>query len=332
MHVSKAGDPDEREAEAVSEKVVVRGSNETSAANIHPAISSIQRIGDPTKVPPGLGEECEIASDSPLASVEQLLFPNDGFTLSALQQAQIDNFVLNWRAAGGNAPMRVDGYASIPATDEHNWRLSCNRAEAVVNELTTPSSGIPGIPAGFIRTVAQGETTEFGAEASNRRATISSPVPISPPAPTCTPGTGIPNTVCSAYAANSWWLPQAYVGNATCACSTTPNISEYNCIRKFLQDRLAAAPPTLKTLAASQKHLESGDTLEFLAYEGFVLDNLTPIIYKDHVDAYRSCCCPSGPAPYAAWKGVTTVPLVNCSLVGEAIKWTGNCRGTPGTW
>src|SRR5216117_4017686 len=37
----------------------------------------------------------------------------------------------------------------------------------------------------------------------------------------CTPAPGIPNTDCSAYAANAWWLPSAYVNNAICACRTT---------------------------------------------------------------------------------------------------------------
>ena len=142
---------------------------------------------------------------------------------------------------------------------------------------------------------------------------------------TCTPTPGIPNTDCSAYATNAWWLPLAYVNNATCACRTTPNSPTANCVRKFLQDRLAATPRWLKLAAAAAKTSPVG-------YPAFVQATLTPRIYRDHVDAYRSCCCPSGPAPYWSWVGVTTVPIQPCSLVGNAIQRFGPCHGVPGTW
>ena len=142
---------------------------------------------------------------------------------------------------------------------------------------------------------------------------------------TCTPAPGIPNSQCSAYAAHAWWLPLAYVNNATCACRTTPNTPTANCVRSFLQRRLAATPTWLKYLAASQK-------LNPFTYQAFVQRVLTPRIYRDHVDAYRACCCPSGPAPYPAWVGVTTVPIQPCSLVGATIRSFGSCSGTPGAW
>ena len=136
----------------------------------------------------------------------------------------------------------------------------------------------------------------------------------------CTPGPGIPPSQCAAYAANIWWLPSAYVNNATCACQQTPNVPTANCVRKFLQDRMVATPTWLKVLAASQK-----------LNPAFVQAVLTPRIYQDHVDAYRQCCCPCGPAPYPAWIGVTTVPLP-CSAVGAAIRQFGSCHCTPGSW
>jgi uncharacterized protein DUF4157 len=131
---------------------------------------------------------------------------------------------------------------------------------------------------------------------------------------------------CSAYAANSWWLPLVYVNNATCACLSTPNSRTANCVRAFLQNRLAATPTSFKIFAASQKALPPG------AYDAFVQSVLTPRIYQDHVDAYANCCCPSGPAPYLSWVGVTTVPIQPCSLVGASISYFGSCHGTPGTW
>lgn len=145
----------------------------------------------------------------------------------------------------------------------------------------------------------------------------------------CTPSAGIPNTDCSAYAANSWWLPLAYVNNTTCACQTTPNVPTANCVRKFLQDRLAATPRWLKVMAFSQKPLDNPAT--YTQYQAFVQAFLTPRFYRDHVDAYRNCCCPSGPAPYPAWIGVSSVPLP-CAAVGWSIRQYGSCHGTPGRW
>ena len=147
--------------------------------------------------------------------------------------------------------------------------------------------------------------------------------------PGCTPGPGISNSDCAAYVQNAWWLPLAYVNNATCACLETPNTPTANCVRKFLQDRMAATPWWLKTMAAGQKPME---TMNHVAYQSFVQTMLTPRIYDDHVDAYRTCCCPSGPADYWSWIGVTTIPIQPCSWVGAAIREFGSCHGTPGQW
>ncbi|MEK6337409.1 MAG: DUF4157 domain-containing protein [Acidobacteriota bacterium] len=146
--------------------------------------------------------------------------------------------------------------------------------------------------------------------------------------PGCAVRSGITNSVCSAYLANSWWLPWAYVNNATCACLETPNVPTAKCVRKFLQDRLAATPGWFKAFAAAEKSLEFSFPLE---YQTFVQAFLTPRIHQDHVDAYAACCCPSGPAIYPAWIGVTSVPLP-CSAVGASIRQFGSCHGTPGTW
>ena len=158
---------------------------------------------------------------------------------------------------------------------------------------------------------------------------------IAEDAGTCNPSMpGKPPTSsnCSAYLANSWWLPMAYVNNGTCACLTTPNSRTANCVRAFLQDRLAATPTWLKTIAVTQKPNDNPLLPTYPAYQAFVQTVLTPRIYQDHVDAYANCCCPSGPAPYPSWIGVTTVPIQPCSLVGLSIRYFGSCHGTPGTW
>lgn len=95
--------------------------------------------------------------------------------------------------AGASDLVRIDGFSSTDGTDEANWTLSCQRAEAVLAELTSPSSRTtPGIPAGFIEEFAQGETDEFGRTfAPNRRAQITTKLvlpPLSLVAPACPAG------------------------------------------------------------------------------------------------------------------------------------------------
>jgi len=181
--------------------------------------------------------------------------------------------------------------------------------------------------------VVQAGSTLRRAPAPNQGTAPATPAPEQeqePPTPGCIPVAGLPNTNCSVYWANSWWLPLAYANNATCACQETPNTPTAKCVRKKLQDRLAATPSLIKIAAASLKGLEI-NPVTYSTYQAAIQALLTPRIYDDHVDAYRSCCCPSGPASYPAWIGVTAVPLP-CSTVGYAIRRFGSCHGTPGRW
>jgi Domain of unknown function (DUF4157) len=191
--------------------------------------------------------------------------------------------------------------------------------------LATPGSG----PAAIARDVARPEPKTPPVEAPPSHGEQPS---AGGEAPSCTPAPGYsPSGHCFAYGANAWWLPLAYVNNATCACLTTPDVPTANCVRKFLQDRLAATPGWLKALAAAEKAQEI-NPVTYPAYQAFVQTVLTPRIYQDHVDAYRSCCCPFGPAAYPDWIAVTTVPIQPCSLVGWFIDHFGSCTGTPGAW
>ena len=147
----------------------------------------------------------------------------------------------------------------------------------------------------------------------------------------CIPKPGIENSECDAYAKENWWLPEAYVHNATCACQETPNVATANCVRSFLQDRLGQVDREVKVEASHWLGALLTRRVSKSEYINFVQLNLTPIIFKDHVDAYRDCCCPSGPAPLVAWRGVTTFALP-CAAVGAAIREFGSCHGTPGEW
>lgn len=174
MAAASSGGPARTPAAAAPGSVAVRMSR---------AAPDVQRLGDTSKIPAGLS--CEPAPDSPIFVVDNVMFENRVTALSALNLEQIENFVRNWWAAGGNHDVRVDGFASTPGTDELNWQLSCDRAQTVASELMHPSSGVqPGIPASFISVFMQGETAEFGADAENRRATLSlSGAGTTPPLP-----------------------------------------------------------------------------------------------------------------------------------------------------
>ncbi|MGB7538368.1 MAG: OmpA family protein [Anaerolineales bacterium] len=128
-----------------------------------------------TKVPPKFA--CQLPPNSPPFVTEKIDFPNKGTALTKAHKALLEQFVMNWYAAGANMNVRVDGFASKLGTDELNWKLSCERAKAVEAELLAPSSGTTmGIPSTFLATFAQGETDEFGAEKENRCVTLFVPM------------------------------------------------------------------------------------------------------------------------------------------------------------
>lgn len=144
------------------------------------AVASLMRSRRLQRVP----ATCEPATDSPPPATDFVLFPNAVSELTADQQRQVDNLAYNWPALG-EPRVRIDGYASTPGDEAANTELACARARNVAAELESPASGDPGIPESAITTYTHGETEEFGAEAQNRRASIS--VEPSAPGPIPTP-------------------------------------------------------------------------------------------------------------------------------------------------
>jgi len=221
----------------------------------------------------------------------------------------------------------IDGFASEEGEPEFNENLSCARALRM-QEIISAVAGV------------QSTVYKHGATSGDRPTHRSAVITLHTPEPepeaepeqtTCTPKPGIENSECDAYVKENWWLPEAYVHNATCACQETPNVPTANCVRKFLQDRLGQVDREVKVEAAHWLGALLTRRVSKSEYINFVQLNLTPIIFKDHVDAYRDCCCPSGPAPLEAWRGVTTFALP-CAGVGVAIRQFGSCHGTPGEW
>jgi hypothetical protein len=145
--------------------------------------------------------------------------------------------------------------------------------------------------------------------------------------------TPIPNTECAKYKQNSWWLPDAYVHNATCACKATPNDSAANIIRAVLQQRLENTPDSLKKRMEQAKTAMKNHTISKRKYRKLVKQYLTPVIYNDHVIAYDTGNCKGDPACYFAWKFVTTRYAGGCGMVYFFIRWGGgSCSGKWGKW
>ena len=160
-------------------------STQQRAVRVGAAPTSIQRLGDLAARPATL--TCPLPTTSTGNVVTNVLFGLDSSRLTPTGVADVASFIASWNAAGTNPPVRVDGFASTDGAQSLNWTLSCNRAEAVVNELTHPSGGGSGIPSGSIDKFAQGATSEFSATSleQNRRATISANLAAPPPPPTC---------------------------------------------------------------------------------------------------------------------------------------------------
>ncbi|UWZ81736.1 eCIS core domain-containing protein [Occallatibacter riparius] len=142
--------------------------------------ASLRRLGDTSQIPQVLS--CTVPQAAAPPATDFVLFANNSSSLDSTATGKIANFVVNWRAAGTRPRVRIDGFASEPGDQALNWRLSCDRVSAVKAEMISPSADPgPGIPEGQIDAYMQGETTDFGAEASNRRVTLF--LPGAPPPP-----------------------------------------------------------------------------------------------------------------------------------------------------
>ncbi len=182
LKISDLNKKGELEAEAIVSSIAERHDPKSQIRVTNGSALKLQRLGDLSKIPPGM--KCTPAPDDPDPTMFKFdfLFGNEGSNLSTTQEAEIDNVVLNWWLTYGD--IRVDGYASTKGRDEINWPLSCDRALAVVNRLQNPKYGLRPIPANAIKYFANGETDKFGSEELNRRAILSVfPVVYVPPTP-----------------------------------------------------------------------------------------------------------------------------------------------------
>lgn len=157
---------------------------------------TLRRKGDIDSIPKIL--PCPVGTDIGFET-EALLFENDVAALTPAQKARLDAFAASWHQRSDAPTVRIDGFASEPGTDEHNWALSCSRAVAVQQELESPTdTNVNSIPSGSLRKFMHGQTTTFGAEAQNRRVQLFVPNPpakkTEPPPPETKQAPGKPAT------------------------------------------------------------------------------------------------------------------------------------------
>jgi outer membrane protein OmpA-like peptidoglycan-associated protein len=179
--------------------------------------SIVQRACEVTKPPADL--VCPEAVTS-AGTGTNISFGQDSFVLSAADRSTLAAIAAAWHTGGGVAVLRIDGFASCDGPAERNWRLSCNRAQAVATELEAPSDGSPGIPNTHLEMFANGETDQFSRTAipPNRRVVITGGG-APPPGPRCALTVTGPDEVdhyCAAYVPSD---------AATCPTFPAPNIT-----------------------------------------------------------------------------------------------------------
>jgi outer membrane protein OmpA-like peptidoglycan-associated protein len=130
-------------------------------------VARLQRQADISQAPPEL--PCIPKSGPGHMPGTDIMFSISSTTLTASHKADIAAFVGEWVASGSMDDVMVDGWASVDGPQPLNWKLSCERAEAVKTELITR-----GVTAANVTTLAHGESTEFSTTdlTKNRRAII----------------------------------------------------------------------------------------------------------------------------------------------------------------
>lgn len=213
----------------------------------------IRRMGDVRKAPAGLS--CTIPDWNAPAD-EFVLFPNMGTTLGAAEKAKLGAYLNRHHETEPNKALRVDGYASEPGDDTLNWKLSCLRASAVMDELTHPSASKYPESKIAISLFMHGETAEFGPEAQNRRATISSAsqiIPVEQPKTTTGGGSGTGDP-------RDAGVPGQYPPPFM-SCAVNPDCPDAYCrpfdtLKEALDDRASDGESVLSTIATANPHAE----------------------------------------------------------------------------
>ena len=180
-----------------------------------------------------------------------------GTTLRAAEKTKIGAYLNRHHETEPNKALRVDGYAEQqPGGDALNWKLSCLRASAVMDELMHPSASKYPVPKVAISLFMQGETAEFGPEAQNRRATISSAshiIRVEQPKTTTGGGSGTGDP-------KDAGVPGQYPPPFM-SCAVNPDCPDTYCrpfdtLKQALADRTSDGKSVLSTIATANPHAE----------------------------------------------------------------------------
>jgi outer membrane protein OmpA-like peptidoglycan-associated protein len=181
-------DPMEHEAERHAASLVTGERLEDRAASGERG-QTLRRDAKSAGAPPGLS--CAADARLHLHGSLRATFPVASASLSTKDHADIRAFLTSWQGSPAKPDVEVHGYASVEGSAALNWRLSCDRAEAVKHELITPPRPLVGIPASKIKTLMHGATDEFGPmHPSNRAAVAVTAAAAAAPTPTAAPTCG----------------------------------------------------------------------------------------------------------------------------------------------
>ena len=114
---------------------------------------SIQRVADKSNVP-GMICTADPAPGKPAGT--EINFGQKDTSLDFLDRLEIFFEHVGWFNRGGIDTIIIEGFASTEGAAKDNWKLSCDRAEAVKAEFVSL-----GVPDTMITTIAHGETEEF---------------------------------------------------------------------------------------------------------------------------------------------------------------------------
>eukprot|EP01124_Arcella_intermedia_P009935 TRINITY_DN16501_c0_g1_i1.p1 TRINITY_DN16501_c0_g1~~TRINITY_DN16501_c0_g1_i1.p1 ORF type:complete len:185 (-),score=16.62 TRINITY_DN16501_c0_g1_i1:59-613(-) len=157
----------------------------------------------------------------------------------------------------------------------------------------------------------------------------------SPCVSNCTFAWNANSSACHFYQDNLDWLPTAYADSALCACTGSPGLYDDGwhspsnaCVRGYLLH--AHTNLVNQTMKDTMRALKAKYCTPLACdpdYLAWIEDNWIPIVYKVHVDSFRTCCCPEGPAPYVAWMALmfNYHGFLGCDSIVLAIELAGAC-------
>jgi len=127
---------------------------------------------------------CQTGTGFGAGRLRTIRFQHDSADLDGKARYSVRRIAKAWNAYGASDQIFVEGYASVEGSCQHNWPLSCSRAQAVAAELTKPSDGSAGVPAVDVAIVAHGQSQLAGPSLeANRRVTVNLPPFIPKPTP-----------------------------------------------------------------------------------------------------------------------------------------------------